>query len=201
MKNREIAIITLTTFASAFAGCNRDETAEVEVIENATVDEAMLTATAKTKRPTPVPPSFDPIEVSPSEPAPTKSEPEPIGDIFEPKLSSIDGLSVVRLVTSPQVENREPQLAASSFAPDEERVYAFVEAKNESAVPKKLRVHFIGPEEKVSGGIELDIPASSPRWRTWAYTRHAKTPGLWRVEVRDEGGALIGALPFEIEAP
>jgi hypothetical protein len=51
----------------------------------------------------------------------------------------------------------------------------------------------------VSGGVELEIPASVPRWRTWAYTRHAKTPGLWRVEIRDDEGTLMGALPFEIE--
>ncbi|UCH30342.1 MAG: DUF2914 domain-containing protein, partial [Myxococcales bacterium] len=60
-------------------------------------------------------------------------------------------------------------------------------------------VHFIGPEGQVSGGIELVIPASAPRWRTWAYTRYAKKPGLWRVEIRDVNGSLIAALPFEVE--
>jgi len=63
-----------------------------------------------------------------------------------------------------------------------------------------LFVHFIGPQGKVSGGIELEIPASAPRWRTWAYTRNFDAPGLWRVEIRDAEGSLLGALPFEVEA-
>ena len=79
------------------------------------------------------------------------------------------------------------------------RIYAFIDASNESTSDKSLVVHFIGPNGKVSGGIELVIPASVPRWRTWAYTRHAKEPGLWRVEIRDVDGNLIGALPFEVQ--
>ena len=86
------------------------------------------------------------------------------------------------------------------FGPEHEKVYAFVEVSNESESDKSLFVHFIGPKGKVSGGIELEIPASVPRWRTWAYTRHFDAPGLWRVEIRDEDGSLLGALPFEVEA-
>ncbi len=74
-------------------------------------------------------------------------------------------------------------------------MYAFVEVRNESEDDKTLLVHFIGPEGQVSGGI----PASTPRWRTWAYTRNATKPGLWRVEIRSEDGTLVGALPFEVE--
>ena len=48
-------------------------------------------------------------------------------------------------------------------------------------------------------GVDLEVPASVPRWRTWAYTRHAKEPGPWRVEVRDSDGVLVGALPFVVE--
>ena len=85
------------------------------------------------------------------------------------------------------------------FGDHDERVYAFVEVRNDSERDETLLVHFIGPDGQVSGGIELRIPASTPRWRTWAYTRNANEPGLWRVEIRSEDGALLGALPFEVE--
>ena len=75
----------------------------------------------------------------------------------------------------------------------------FIDAANESTTDELLMVYFIGPDGAVSGGVELVIPASAPRWRTWAYTRHAQKPGLWRVEIRDGNGSLIGALPFEVE--
>ena len=60
-------------------------------------------------------------------------------------------------------------------------------------------LHFIGPDGRVTGGIELRIPPSVPRWRTWAYTKNAKEPGLWHIEIRNPDGALIGALPFEVD--
>jgi hypothetical protein len=59
-------------------------------------------------------------------------------------------------------------------------------------------VFFVGPSGKVSGGVELDVPANVPRWRTWAFTRFADEVGLWRVEVRNPAGVLLGALPFEV---
>ena len=85
----------------------------------------------------------------------------------------MDGITIRRLVTAPEVEHREPVAPSSVFGVDEERVYAFIEVSNESEDDKTLLVHFIGPDGQVSGGIELDIPASAPRWRTWAHTRHA----------------------------
>lgn len=118
---------------------------------------------------------------------------------FEPTVDSMDGLTIRRLVTASEVEHREPIAVSSVFGPDEERVYVFVEVSNESEDDKTLGVHFIGPDGQVSGGIELHIPPAVPRWRTWAHTRHAKKPGLWRVEIRNVAGSLLGALPFEVE--
>ena len=86
----------------------------------------------------------------------------------------------------------------STWAPNGYQVYAFFDIRNESSASRTLIVHFIGPDEEVRGGVELEIPPSVPRWRTWAFTRWAKEPGLWRVEVRDVDGKLVGALPFEV---
>ena len=119
---------------------------------------------------------------------------------FKPVLQEMDGLTIRRLITASEVEHREPVAASSVFGRHEERIYAFVEVSNESEDDKVLLVHFIGPDEQVSGGIELEIPPTVPRWRTWAHTKHAKKPGLWRVEIRSTDGTLLGALPFEVES-
>jgi hypothetical protein len=111
----------------------------------------------------------------------------------------MDGLTIKRLVTAPAIEHREPVAASSVFGHRDETIYAFVDVSNESEEAKTLLVHFIGPDDQASGGIELRIPASVPRWRTWAFTKHAKKPGLWRVEIRNSAGSLLGVLPFEVE--
>ncbi|MGB5265978.1 MAG: DUF2914 domain-containing protein [Polyangiales bacterium] len=184
----------------ATAACTEAKPQRSKAIDRAKPSQAMLTSTVPAVAPKPIeekkpePPVADRVEESPIEPKPIETSPS-----FEPELGSLDGLSIQRLVTAPEIERREPLAASSVFGVHDEKVYAFVEVRNDAEEDKTLRVHFIGPEGQVSGGIELRIPASTPRWRTWAYTRHATLPGLWRVEVRSEDGTLVGALPFEVE--
>lgn len=116
----------------------------------------------------------------------------------EPFLDTDDGVTLNRLLTAPSVEAREPVAASSLFGHHEEKIYAFMDVENSSAEDKVLTVFFIAPSGKATGGVELSIPADTPRWRTWAFTRHADEVGLWRVEVRSPSGALLGALPFEV---
>ena len=115
-----------------------------------------------------------------------------------PALESYDGLTIERLVAASAIEEREPALASSIFGNGEDKIYAFIEASNSKQSDQTLMVHFIGPGGEVSGGIDLQVPALAPRWRTWAYTRHAKAPGIWRVEIRNREGVLLGVLPFEV---
>jgi len=177
-------------------GCIESKPPESDAIERATAVEPTLTSTALPAAPEPVakqkeskPPVLEPAQ------APAVEETEP----FEPTLQSQDGITIQRLMTAPAVEHREPVAASSVFGGQDETVYAFVDVSNESEEEKTLLVHFIGPQEQVGGGIELRIPPDVPRWRTWAYTKHAKKPGLWRVEIRGVDGTLLGALPFEVE--
>jgi len=182
------------------AACGRAKPQKSEPIDRAKQSQAMLTSTAPAVAPKPIedkkpePPAADFVEATPAEAKPIETSPS-----FEPELETLDGLTIERLVTAPAVERREPLAASSVFGPHDEKVYAFVEVRNESEEDKTLLVHFIGPEGQVSGGIELRIPAATPRWRTWAYTRNATKSGLWRVEIRSDDGTLIGALPFEVE--
>lgn len=182
------------------AACTQAKPPKSEAIDRAKPTQATLTSSvpAVAQKPSeekkPEPPVTDFADAPATEAKPIESSPS-----FEPELETFDGLTIQRLVTAPEVERREPLAASSVFGPHDERVYAFVEVRNESEEDKTLLVHFIGPDGQVSGGIELRIPAATPRWRTWAYTRNARKPGLWRVEIRSDDGTLIGALPFEVE--
>lgn len=204
MTIKQIVIITLAASSLTFSGCTREAPQESEVIKGSAEPTPVLTSTTALPEPTEMEAPDAELNAEPkAEPETTRPEVvEPPKELPKPEVTPVapmDGLTIRRFVTAAEIVEREPIDATSTFAPDEERIYAFVDAGNESDTEKSLMVHFIGPNGKVSGGIELVIPASVPRWRTWAYTRHAKEPGLWRVEIRDVEGNLIGALPFEIE--
>lgn len=207
MTIKHIAIITLVASSLTFFGCADETQKESEAVEPAAADTPVLTSTVALTEPAKEAPTEEPPTVKAPElgnkTSETVEEPEelptPEATSPEPAVESVDGLTIRRFVTTSQIEEREPVATASTFSAGDEPVYAFVDASNESTSDKSIMVHFIGPEGQVSGGIELVIPAAAPRWRTWAYTRHAKKPGLWRVEIRDVNGSLIGALPFEVE--
>ena len=189
MRKKTIVIIALA--AAASVGCAEEAVERSEPIGPVSSAEIVLTSTAGS-----APPKAMPVEAP--KPANVDEKPKPDEVSFEPSVESVGGIAIQRLVTASEIDKREPVDPTSSFGPHHDRVYAFVEVSNDAESEKSLFVHFIGPKGKVSGGIELEIPASAPRWRTWAYTRYFDAPGLWRVEIRDAEGSLLGALPFEV---
>lgn len=182
-----IAVLWLTF------GCRESTTETSPVVERLAADRPTLTSTAA---PTPSP-QIEPIAAG--------SEQEDDAAALRttvppaPVLESHRGLRIERLMTASSIADREPAMVSSVFGSGEARVYAFIEASNSSDEDRSLLVHFIGPGGGVSGGVQLEVPASAPRWRTWAFTRHAKSPGIWRVEIRDAEGALVGVVPFEVQ--
>jgi len=177
------------------AGCSEAKQPKSAALERVASTKPTLTSAVPTASPKPAEEQkSEPPVLEIAEAAPVEGERS-----FEPALQEVDGITIRRLITAPEVEHREPVAASSVFGRYEERIYAFVEVSNESEDEKSLLVHFIGPDGQVSGGIELGIPPSVPRWRTWAHTKHAKEPGLWHVEVRGTDGTLLGALPFEVD--
>ena len=177
------------------AGCMEAPPTKSDAIERAASTKPTLTSTAPPALPKPADAKKpEPRVLEAEESTPMEEERS-----FEPSLQNGDGLTIRRLITASEVEHREPVAVSSFFGRNDERVYAFVEVSNESEDEKVLWVHFIGPDGQVSGGIELEIPPAVPRWRTWAHTKHAKKPGLWRVEIRSTDGTLLGALPFEVD--
>lgn len=199
-----IAIPTMLVLLTA-VGCTEAKSPQSQAVVPATSTKPILTATA----PLPV---VDPVEKAkkpevekvkkPEAQMPAMDETRTVEEAepFVPTLKSVDGVTIHRLMTAPAVEHREPVAASSVFGPSGETVYAFLEVSNESAEEKTLLVHFIGPQAQVGGGVELYIPPTVPRWRTWAYTKHAAMPGLWRVEIRGPDGILLGEVPFEVES-
>lgn len=191
-----IAVPAMLVLLTA-AGCSEPKSPQSQAAEPVRTTKPILTATA----PTPLVERVDTTkEPDAATPALEKTQAVEEADPFVPTLKSMDGITINRLMTAPAVEHREPVAASSVFGRDGGTVYAFLDVSNTSAEEKTLLVHFIGPEEQVGGGVELHIPPTVPRWRTWAYTKHAATPGLWRVEIRGVAGTLLGALPFEVES-
>jgi hypothetical protein len=194
MSIKHIFTVALAAAALSSIGCAKEEPEPAKLIEPARPPQPVLTSTVTTAKP-------EPALVEPPEPTVVDVEPkpEPSEAPLEPTIETVDGVTIQRFLTTSEIAKREPVEPTSTFGPHHERVYAFVEVSNESESDKSLFVHFIGPKGQVSGGIELEIPASVPRWRTWAYTRYFDAPGSWRVEIRDAEGSLLGALPFEVE--
>jgi hypothetical protein len=204
MSIQHIIAIAVAAATLSSVGCIDADRKRESATELAPANKPVLTSTLT---PTKAPPAPVAVPEPVVEPKVAAEKPEVVAEkpkaspvLIEPITESIDGVTLQRFITTSQIEKREPVDPTSVFGPTHEKVYAFVEVSNESESDKRLFVHFIGPNEKVTGGIELEIPASVPRWRTWAYTRHFDAPGLWRVEIRDEEGSLLGALPFEVDA-
>lgn len=185
-------------------GCTQAEPPKSELADRGELTKPTLTSAIAPAPVKPIEKEVDAVEDKEKapksiEPSVELTKPEVEAPSFEPELGSFDGLTIRRLVATSAIDKREPVFASSVFDHHDEKIYAFVEASNESEFEKTMVVHFIGPDGRVSGGIELRIPPSVPRWRTWAYTKNAKEPGLWHIEIRNPDGALIGALPFEVD--
>ena len=128
---------------------------------------------------------------------------EPIAETPEPEVPStelfeVDGVALRRLVIARGVEGREPVGASSSF-PAGERLYAFLDAQNDTDEDVELYVTFEGPEGRSVGHVILDVPAHSPRWRTWAYSRVIDREGEWEAVVTTMDGQEVGRARFQVD--
>lgn len=159
---------------------------------------AATTATARTVEPLPAP-ALAP-ELATTTPASAVIEREPEVESYEPELAG-GAIRVRRLIVATGVAQREPTGAADVFELGESpRLYAFVEAVNETGEPAPLEITF-EPERggESAGHVSVVVPARAPRFRTWAYTRHIYTEGRWEAVVRAPDGRVIARRPFDVE--
>jgi len=134
-----------------------------------------------------VSPSIRPIAIEEATPEPS-----------EPELHEVDGLTLQRFALSRAVEGREPVDPSTMFSATNERLYAFVDGRNDSDIDREIVVTFERQGHIVTGDVFLMIPAHQPRWRTWAYSRYVTEPGSWAAIVRTPEGELLGRLEFEV---
>lgn len=110
---------------------------------------------------------------------------------------------VARLVLATDVVDRAPVGAGTTFrAADTERLFAFLEVRNDAPTDSELVVVFRrtdSTDRDERGGVSLTVPAAQRRWRTWSFTRHAKAPGAWEAVVRTADGDELARAPFVIE--
>ena len=108
-------------------------------------------------------------------------------------------LRVDRFVVARGVEAREPVGVDVAFAKDEKRVFAFLEVANAERAPGEVKVQFVDPSGRAQPSVDLPV-GDSARFRTWAFTRKAHTPGTWKALVRDENGKVLAETVFEVKA-
>lgn len=110
---------------------------------------------------------------------------------------------IARLVLATDVVDRAPVGAATTFrAADTERLFAFLEVRNDAATESELVVIFRrtdSTDRDERGGVSLIVPAAQRRFRTWSFTRHAKAAGAWEAVVRTADGRELARAPFVVE--
>lgn len=126
-------------------------------------------------------------------------EPESLLQAPTPKMSDTTGeLRVERLALSRSIADREPVEAGLFFNLKDEKLFAFVEMANEGPEARSIFVTFRHESGFTAGLVELEIPAHSPRWRTWAFSRNVQLSGLWTLVIEDEDASVLDSVDFEM---
>ncbi|MCA9528615.1 MAG: DUF2914 domain-containing protein, partial [Myxococcales bacterium] len=134
----------------------------------------------------------------PAQPVAPAAEPAATeGDTDATEFGRAD-VSVRRVALTRAIVDREPLEPATEFEAKPKRLYAFVDLRNDGDGPGKVRVRFLGPDHAVTGDVLLDVPASVPRWRTWAWTQYATRPGPWEVVVERADGTRLDSATFTV---
>lgn len=148
---------------------------------------------APTPAPTPVTVTAAPTPITASTPAPTVTSAAPA------VATSSAGLTAKRVVVTRKIAGREP-VAGDPLVAEAAPLFAFVELSNASAEEQKVFVTFESKEGLSVGHVQLSVPASARRWRTWARTTGVRHAGEWTAVVRGVDGKELGRESFEVTA-
>ena len=116
----------------------------------------------------------------------------------ENETLAADKVAVRRLVVTHAVSEHEPIEPAELVSGTP--IVAFVELSNDDSVERNVVVTFEREGRAAVGHVKLDVPAGSPRFRTWARTRNLGETGTWEAVIRSEDGTELGRQPFELRA-
>ena len=146
------------------------------------------------QKPSPLP-TPEAAKTKPNEPAPAKLVVKPTAD---EKTLAFGKIAVRRLVVTHAVKDREPIEPAELVTGTP--VLAFVELSNADESERNVVVTFEREGRPAVGHVKLHVPASSPRFRTWARTHNLSEVGTWEAVIRSEDGRELGRQPFELLA-
>jgi hypothetical protein len=188
----------VSVLAFLAAGCSQPKTVERTPVACAPAAQPEAAKAASTPAPavTAAPEKSAAIAKSETKPA---AAPEVPSRSAKTASTSSKSLSVKRLVVATGMDHREPQGVATLFRQHEvDKLYAYVEVENDAKSTEQITVSFEPPDGRAArGNITLDV-GSSPRWRTWAYTKNALDVGSWTAVVKDASGRTLARQPFEI---
>lgn len=135
---------------------------------------------------------------APSAPSPhaAASGPAPTPPATAPKADNQTQVSpeLRRLVVSASIKDKEPVPTAVLKVNDP--VIAFLELANSTDASTYVQVVFQHESGREVGFVQLDVPATKSRWRTWAQTAMIKQAGKWTAIVRDASGSELGQHGF-----
>ena len=141
------------------------------------------------------PPAPEVAVAKPSDFAPEKRAAKPT---IEQKAGASSVVAVRRLVVTHAVKDREPITPAELVTGTP--ILAFLELSNDDASARDVVVTFEREGRPAVGHVKLHVPASSPRFRTWARTHNLSEVGTWEAVVRSEDGKELGRQPFDLLA-
>ncbi|MFT3773631.1 MAG: DUF2914 domain-containing protein [Minicystis sp.] len=192
MSTRWTMVAAMFLGTAMLAGCG--ERSGVRATSQA---EAPAATSAAPVAPAPVAAAPTPAPAPAASPTPAPKEPAKA----EPRKANLGGddlLTVKRLVLAQGVKDREPIDAGASFKSDAGKIYAFVEVENHGRAAGEIVVEFEPPGGGAPHGDVTLAVGAAHRWRTWAYTRTAKTPGAWTAVVKNKKGDVLARAPFEV---
>jgi hypothetical protein len=136
----------------------------------------------------------------PSAPVAPERLPESDRGVTREVLTDEGPIRARRLVVAGGIDQREPVGASDVFDLGAfDRVYAFVEAVNETDEAVTLTVTFEPASGESTGHVALEVPARAGRFRTWAFTRNIASGGQWEAVVRGPDGDVLARRPFVVE--
>jgi len=106
------------------------------------------------------------------------------------------GFEVGRFVVCENVVDREPVGVTTTFPAGTDKAYVYLEAKN---IKADTTVNVVWSTEGAElARVPLNLGAGS-RWRTYSFKTLFGMTGKWRVELQDEGGAVLASTEFKVE--
>jgi len=198
---RTLTLLAFTFSMSAFglacsepvASDSTSPTLDSGVADTSAVDSAM-----------PVLPAVE----APDAVAPTRAEAPGIPPVAQPTSPVVSAPAAVppslthdtvrRAALARAVVDREPVDPTTEFQAGSERLYVFFEFANPADEELEILVRFERPNHTLSPPISLTIPPSSPRFRTWAYTRGVRREGAWAAVAETADGTEVARLPFVV---